>query len=134
MDDERLDVGDIGQQAEDLQVVDELLGRLSAALDLERENRDAAIREVLLVELMVRMVRKSRVIDLLDMRVLGEVVDDLECVLNVALDTQRQRLRALQQQEGIERGERRALIAQDQRADVRRKAAAPTSLAKLMPW
>lgn len=134
MDDERLDVRDIGQQAEDLQVVDELLGRLSAALDLERENRDAAIREVLLVELMVRMVRKSRVIDFRDMRVLGEVVDDLECVLNVALDAQRQRLRALQQQEGIERGERRALIAQDQRADVRRKAAAPTSLAKLMPW
>ena len=122
MDDERLDVGNIGQQAEYLQVVDELLGRLSAALDLERENRDAAIREVLLVELMIRMVRHSRVIDLLDMRVLSEVVDNLECVLDVALDAQRQRLRALQQQEGIERRERSALIAQDQRADVRRKS------------
>ena len=130
MDDERLDVRDIGQQAEDLQVVDELLGRLSAALDLERENRDAAIREVLLVELMIRMVRHSRVIDLLDMRVLGKVVDDLECVLDVALDAQRQRLRALQQQEGIERRERSALIAQDQRADVRRKSCRADILGK----
>ena len=103
MDDERLDVRDIGQQAEYLQVVDELLGRLSAALDLERENRDAAIREVLLVELMIRMIRESRMIDFRDMRVLGKVVDDLERVLNVTLNAQRQRLRTLQQQEGIER-------------------------------
>ena len=109
-------------------MVDELLGRLSAALDLEREDGDTAIREVLLVELVVRMIRQSRMVDLRDMRVLGEVVDDLEGVLDMALDTQRQRLRSLQQQERVERRERCALIAQDQRADIR------TSLAKLMPW
>ena len=119
MDDERLDIRDIGQQAEDLEMVDELLGRLSAALDLEREDGDTAVREVLLVELVVRMIRQSRMVDLRDMRVLGEVVDDLEGVLDMALDAQRQRLRALQQQERIERRERCALIAQDQRADVR---------------
>ena len=52
--DKGFDIGHICQQAEDLEVVDELLGSLSAALDLERENRDAAVREVLLVELMIR--------------------------------------------------------------------------------
>ena len=119
MDDERLDIRDIGQQAEDLEMVDELLGRLSAALDLEREDGDTAVREVLLVELVVRMIRQGRMVDLIDMRVLGEVVDDLEGVLDMALDAQRQRLRALQQQERVERRERCALIAQDQRADVR---------------
>ena len=82
MDDERLDIRDIGQQAEDLEMVDELLGRLSAALDLEREDGDTAVREVLLVELVVRMIRQGRMVDLIDMRVLGEVVDDLEGVLS----------------------------------------------------
>lgn len=134
MDDERLDIRDIGQQAEDLEMVDELLGRLSAALDLEREDGDTAIREVLLVELVVRMIRQSRMVDLRDMRVLGEVVDDLEGVLDMALDTQRQRLRSLQQQERVERRERCALIAQDQRADIRSEGRYADILGKADAW
>ena len=130
MDDERLDVRNVGQQAEDLEVVDELLGRLSAALDLEREDGDTTVREVLLVELVVRMIRQGRMVDLIDMRVLGEVVDDLEGVLDMALDAQRQRLRSLQQQERVKRRERCALIAQDQRADVRSKGRCADILGK----
>ena len=134
MDDERLDIRDIGQQAEDLEMVDELLGRLSAALDLEREDGDTAIRERTSCRARGPDDPQSRMVAFGDMRVLGEVVDDLEGVLDMALDAQRQRLRALQQQERIERRER---CASSRRISVRTyvaKAAAPTSLAKLMPW
>ena len=48
MNDERLHVGNIGEQAEYLEVVDELLRRFAAALDLEGEDGDASLREVTL--------------------------------------------------------------------------------------
>ena len=118
MDDERLDIGDVREQGEDSEVVDELLRRLGAALDFERENRDAAVREIFLVERMIRMALDGRMVDLFDMRVLREVVDDFQRVLDVALDAQRQRLDALQQQERIERRNRRARVTQQKRAQV----------------
>ena len=121
MDDEGLHVGDVGEEAEDLEMVDEFLRRLSAALDLEREDGDAAVGEIFLVERVIRMIRERGMVDLRDVRVLREVVDDLERVLDVALDAERERLRALQEQERVERRERRALIAQDERADVGRE-------------
>ena len=125
MDDERFDVGDVREQGEDFEVVDELLCRLGAALDFKREDRDAAIREIFFVKLVIRMVGDGRMIDLLNMRILREVVDDFERVLDMALDAQRQRLDALQQQERIERRNRRARVAQQQRTqidDKRRRA------------
>ena len=45
-----LDIGDIGQQREDLQMIDELEGLLLAALDVEGEDRCAAVGEVLLIQ------------------------------------------------------------------------------------
>ena len=41
-------IGDIGQQRENLQMIDELEGLLLAALDVEGEDRRAAVGEVLL--------------------------------------------------------------------------------------
>ena len=51
VDNERLGVSNICQQREDLQVVDELFSLGNAALDLECEDRTAAVGEILLVKL-----------------------------------------------------------------------------------
>ena len=59
VDDQRLDVGYVGQQREDLQGVDEPEGFLLAALDLEGEDGAAAVREVLQVGRVVRVVRQG---------------------------------------------------------------------------
>ena len=54
MDDQRLGVADVGQQAEDLDVVDELAAGLDAALDAERHDAAEAALEVLLGQLVGR--------------------------------------------------------------------------------
>ena len=103
MDNERFDVGYIGKQGEYLQVVDELLRFLLTALDLKGEDGNASLREILLVQHMIRMSRLRRMVDLRHMRILCEIVHDLQGVLHMAFHTKRERLDALQEQEGIER-------------------------------
>lgn len=130
MDDQRLHVRDVCQQRENLQIVNEPKCGFLPALDFEREDARAAVREVALVERVVGMVGQGRMVDLLDLRMVFQEFDDLLRIFCVPLEAQRQRLRALQQQEGIERRERSALIAQDQRADVRRKSCRADILGK----
>ena len=65
MNDQGLHVSDVRQKREELQMVDEGEGLLLATLDLESENRSTAVREVLLVEGVVRMVRQRRMVDVL---------------------------------------------------------------------
>ena len=118
MDHEALDVGDVGEQREELQVVDELPRGVLTALDLEGEDRGTAVGEVLLVEVVVGVVGETRVVDLLDVRVVHEVLDDLLGVLGVALEAKRQGLGALEQQERVEGRDAGALVAEEDRADV----------------
>ena len=63
VDDQALHVSDVGQQREDLRVVDELKGFLLAALDVEGEDGRTAVGEVLLVQGVVGMVRQAGMID-----------------------------------------------------------------------
>ena len=56
--DEALDVRDIRQQGEDLEIIAELLRRLAAALDLDGEDRCAAVWEIALIQRMIRMIRQ----------------------------------------------------------------------------
>ena len=112
MDDQRFDVGDVGKQREDLQGVDEAEGLLLAALDLEGEDGAAAVREVLQVGRVVRVVRQGGVIDLGDLRVLRQEVDDLQGVRNVPLDAQGEGFQALQEDETADGRERGAGVAQ----------------------
>ena len=56
MDHQRLHICHIGQQGEDLQMVDELEGLLLAALDLEGKDGSAAVGEVLLIQGMIGMI------------------------------------------------------------------------------
>ena len=55
---------------------------------------------------------------MLHLRMMRKVRHDLLRVLRVAFQTQGQRLHALQEQEGIEGRNRRAGVAQENRADV----------------
>ena len=112
VDDEGLCVGHIGQQREQVQIVDEDASRILSALDIEGEDGCAAVREVLLVQVVIRTARDGRVGDGLDFRHGLQVLDDLQSVLDVALDAQGQGFGALQQQEGRERGQGGAGVAQ----------------------
>ena len=88
MDDEGLDICDVGEEAEDLQMIDEFLCLFCTALDFECKDRNAAVREVLLVKLMIRMVRQGWMVNLCDMRVFGKVVNNLERIFNMAFNTE----------------------------------------------
>ena len=55
MDNQALNVRDVGQEGEHLQAVDEFPCIFLAAFDLEGEDRSASIGEILPVQVMVRM-------------------------------------------------------------------------------
>ena len=103
VDDEGFDVRDIRKQREDLERIDEGVGFLLPALDVEREDGRAAVREIALIEGVIRVIRQRWVVHLLDLRVRGEVFDDLFRVLRMAFEPERERLHALQEQERVER-------------------------------
>ena len=108
--------------------LDERPAGLAAALDAEGDQRAAAAREHAPGDLVVRVGLEARVVDPLrppscSSRQLG----DRQARSAVALHAQRQRLDALQEQEGVERRERRARVAQQDgahAADVGRRARA----------
>ena len=112
MDDQRLGVADVGQQREDLDVVDEPPAGLDAALDPEGHDPAEAAGEVALGELVRRMRLETRVADPGHLGPGLQPLGDRERVLAVAGDPQRQRLEALQEEERVERAERGADVAQ----------------------
>ncbi len=73
-------------------------------------------------------------VDAFDLRVLGEEIDNLQRVLYMAFNAQRERFKTLQEQECVQRSERCAGITQEDCRIFVTKAAAPTSFVKLMPW
>lgn len=111
VDHKRLHVSDIREERENREVVDELLRRLRVALYLKREDRTASVREILLIERMARLRLKRRVMDSLNLRIFVQIIDDLERVLDMALDPQRKGLEPLKEQERVERRERRAGVS-----------------------
>ena len=58
VDDEALDVRDVGQQGEDLQVVDEAVRFRASALDFKRKDRAGTFWEIFLIEGWGSVVRK----------------------------------------------------------------------------
>ena len=96
VDDQALHVSNVSQQAENLQVVNERMSFLNAALDLEGEDGSTTVGEVLLVQRMVRVIRQAGMVDLFHLRVVGKVFHDLFGVLGMALHAQAQSLNTLQ--------------------------------------
>ena len=64
------------------------------------------------------MVGKARVVDLRDLRVLHEELENLLGVFHMTVKAERKRLGALQQEEGVERGNRCTFVAEENGADV----------------
>ena len=121
MNDQTLDVRNIGQQGENFQIVNELMGFLHAALDLKGEDGCAAVGEILLIQGVIRVVGQGGMVHMLHLRMVREELHHLLCVLGMALQAQGQRLNALQQQEGREGRDGRAGVPQQHRADIGHK-------------
>ena len=71
-------------------MVDELPSLFLAALDIEGEDRTTAVREELLVKLVVWMRRNGWVINLSHLRIVLQILYHLQCILNVTLYTEAQ--------------------------------------------
>ena len=108
-----LHVGHVGKQREDFERVDKLPCRLFIAFYLKRENATAAVGEIFIVKGVVGVRRQRGMVHAAHLRVGGEELHHLQGILNVPLHAQRQRFQTLQQDKGIERGNRRACVAQD---------------------
>ena len=117
MDDQAARVADIGEMAEQLDVADERDAGIVAALQPEGEHRAGALRAIALGERMEFVAGQPRIIHPGDL-VVGRdsQVGDRERIVAMALHAQRQRLDAGQDEEGVERRDRRAEIAQAQHA------------------
>ena len=113
--DKALYVCDVSQQRENLELVDELERSFLAALDVEGEDGSAAVREVLLVQSVIRVLRQRRMVDVLDLRMVLEEFNDLLGVLDMALNAQGQGLGALEEQECVERRDGSAGVAEKDR-------------------
>ena len=89
MNDELLNIRNIGEKREDFQSINKVEGFFLAALDVKGEDRTAAVGEVFLIQRMVGVVGKRGVIDLLDKRMIDEVIKHLLGVLHMALESER---------------------------------------------
>ena len=112
MDHKRFDIGYIGKKREYLKIVYELERCILAALDLKCKDACSAIREVALIQRMVRMIRQRRMIDLIDLWVISKIFHYFGSILRMPFEPQRQCLCSLKQQESCEWRYACALVAQ----------------------
>ena len=117
MDYEAFHVGYVCEQRENLERVDKFPCLLLSAFYLDGENASAAVGKIFLVEGVVGMAGQRRMIDLGHLRMLAQIVDNLEGVFYVTFYAQRQRFQTLQQNECVERRNCGAGVAEDDGAD-----------------
>ena len=118
MDDQALGVGHVGQQAEQLQPVNEGLGLFGAAFDADGEDGTGAVGEVGLVQaLLLGIGAQGRMADALHLGHGLQVLQNLQGVLHMAVHTQGQGLQALQEDPAADGGQGSAGIAQQDGAD-----------------
>lgn len=113
-----LHVCNICGQEENLQIIGKDKCPLLAALNIEGESGRTAVRGVLLIERVVRVICERRVIHLLNLQVLRQELGGLQRVLDMAFRVERQGLGALQGQGGVGRGDDTALVAEQNCVDV----------------
>ena len=100
VDDEALGVADVGEEAEELDVVDESDTLGAAALDAEDDHAAGAVGEVLLGEGVGGVGGESGIADPGDLRMVAEILGDLEGVGAVALHAEGKGLDALEEDPG----------------------------------
>ena len=69
--DQALNIRHVSQQRKDLQLIDKIMSFPLAALDIKCKDRSAAVRKVLFLQSVIRMIGQRRMIDLFDLRMLG---------------------------------------------------------------
>src|SRR5690606_35135729 len=107
-----LRVAEVHQPRGELQRVEERLAGLDAAVELDVEHGAGAAREVALGDGVAGVVGQLGVDDVHDALLLREPLHEAARVRYVTLGAQAQGLEALQQEEGVERREALALVAQ----------------------
>ena len=70
--DQALHIGDVCQQRENFQRVDESVSLLHTALDVKGEDGRPAVGEVFLEQRVIRMIGQRGMVDLLHLRVIGQ--------------------------------------------------------------
>src|ERR671911_534174 len=126
VDDQALRVAHVGEQAVQLQPVYKALASLQAAVYSEAEDRAVEPVSVILAgDLVRRVVRKTGVVDPVDPLVVLQELRDGQSVLRVALHTQGQRLEPLQEEEAVERAQRRAIVPEHLDAGLQDKGELP---------
>lgn len=131
VDDQGLCVTDVGQVGRKLEVVDERGTLGGVTLDTEAEHTSETVLEVLLRERVRRMRGKTWVRDPGDARVGLEPLGEGECVVDVALHTQREGLETLEEEERAEWVEGGAEVAEEHDADVDGKGDCAKSVPEL---
>ena len=90
MDNQRFYVGNVSQQGEQLQIVDEIFCFLCIAFDFEGEDGTAAVREVFCVQcLLLWIIGYRRMMYFFYLRMAVQVLYYLECIFYVALNAKR---------------------------------------------
>lgn len=107
-------IGNVSQQGEQLEPVDEFLCFFCAAFDFKGEDGACAVGVVFLVEFVVESFRQGRMVYAFHLRMVLEVFYDFERVFHMAFYAQRERFQSLQQQESVERGDGSTEVAQQQ--------------------
>src|ERR671910_349587 len=111
VDDQALRVADVREQAVQLQPVYEPLAFLQTTVYPEAEDCAVEPGAVVLAGDLVRgVIREPGIVDPGDPRVILEELGDGHGVLRVALHPERQRLEPLQEEEAVERAQRRAVV------------------------
>ena len=111
VDNQRLDVSNVCQEREQFEILSELSCLIRGSLQFESEDRTGTVREVTVVKCFLRRI-DCRMVYLFYLRMILQEVNDLQGILYMTLNTERQCLKALQEQEGVERRDRCAFITE----------------------
>src|SRR3569832_3019765 len=116
MNDERAGVANVGQMREQFQPRYQVDASVITTLEAEGEYGARALRRVLAREVVVFVAAQASVVDACSGRMRRKTFGDRLGVFAVLLHSQRQRFDAGQDQERVERRDRRAEIAQAEHA------------------
>ncbi len=101
----RLGVAHVDQAFDDAQRVVETLCAFKSAAHAEREKRATDAAKVFLRQRVLRAIVKASIIHPIDPWIVAKKFCNFVRILDVALDAERNSFDALEEQEGIERGE-----------------------------
>ena len=92
MNHQRLHIGHIGQQREYLQTIDKFLRFLRSSFYLKSEDRTCSIREITLIDSMIRMIGQRWMINSCYLRMVHQKINNLQSIGYMSFYTQRQSL------------------------------------------